>query len=60
MIGEDGQPRAVDVTLGITDGVATEILRGNLHEGDLVIVGMASPAGDAARTGQRSLPRIGR
>lgn len=41
--GPDGSPRAVDVMVGISDGNVTEIVRGELAEGDRVIVGMARP-----------------
>ncbi len=39
--GANGQPRAVTLTLGLTDGSATEVLRGDLAEGQEVIVGLA-------------------
>lgn len=41
--------RAVPLTLGISDGTATEILRGDLQEGQEVVVGAASATG--ARSG---------
>ena len=34
----DGRPREVDVVLGLSDGSYTEVVSGNLHEGDEVIV----------------------
>src|SRR5205823_2211911 len=42
VLGEDGKPAAVPVTLGISDGVRTEVSGGNLKEGQAVIVGSAS------------------
>ena len=36
-----GQPRAVDVSLGLNDGRSTEITGGNLREGQAVLVGVA-------------------
>ncbi|HXG02459.1 MAG TPA: efflux RND transporter periplasmic adaptor subunit, partial [Candidatus Binatia bacterium] len=45
VLGPDGRPRAVPVTLGITDGSATEVVAGELREGQEVIVGtMSAPA----------------
>jgi HlyD family secretion protein len=35
----DGVPRAVSVTLGLDDDVNTEIVAGEVHEGDEVIIG---------------------
>jgi len=44
-----GQPVAVPITVGITDGSHTEVLSGALHEGDLVIVDAnTAPGGDSA------------
>ncbi len=53
-----GELRAVDVTLGITDGATSEVMRGDLREGDMVIVGVASPG--SARPASRGLPGFGR
>ena len=50
----DGAPAAVEVRLGLSDGMSTELVGGALAEGDEVVVGLA-PGGDAARTG---LPRF--
>lgn len=42
--GPDGQPRAVSVRLGLSDGNATELLSSELAEGMEVIVGAQTPA----------------
>jgi HlyD family secretion protein len=42
--GPDGKPQAVQVVLGISDGTATEVVRGELREGQDVIVGLAGAA----------------
>jgi HlyD family secretion protein len=39
-----GSPRAIGVKIGITDGTSTEILDGDLVEGQPVIVAVSSPA----------------
>jgi HlyD family secretion protein len=44
VLGEDGKPKAVPVTLGITDGMMTEVTGGDLSEGQEVIVGAVSEA----------------
>ncbi|BAK68143.1 HlyD family secretion protein [Sphingobium sp. SYK-6] len=53
--GEDGQPRAVQITTGDTDGTRTEVLSGDLKPGMEVIVsqlsGAAAAAGGASRRG---------
>ncbi len=40
-----GMPEGVPVRLGISDGVNTELLEGNLSEGENVIVGIETPRG---------------
>jgi HlyD family secretion protein len=39
VLGQDGQPQPRRIKVGLTDGAATEILEGDLHEGDVVITG---------------------
>ena len=39
VLGPDGKPRAVAVRLGISDGTATELLGGELKEGEEVLTG---------------------
>jgi HlyD family secretion protein len=57
VVGEDGKPKAVQVTLGITDGVMSEVTGGDLKEGQQAIVGTVSesaasqPARGGAGTG---------
>jgi len=40
VLGDDGQPAPIAVTLGITDGVYSEVTGGKLSEGQEVIVGL--------------------
>ena len=46
--GADGKPQAVQVRLGLTDGAATELLGGDLKEGQEVLVSVALAAGKSA------------
>ena len=41
-ISKNGKPTAVPVKIGITDGNSTEIIDGNLKEGDQLIIGVTS------------------
>jgi HlyD family secretion protein len=41
---KDGQPEAVPVRLGVSDGKHTELLRGDLAEGAEIILGLADGA----------------
>ena len=58
ILSSDGKPTAVQVTLGITDGSATEVLRGDLTEGQEVIVGAAGQSRPTTPGGAGSGPRI--
>jgi len=49
--GADGQPQALQVTTGDTNGQVTEVLSGDLKEGMEVITGQY--AGDSSGSGQR-------
>jgi len=51
-----GPPRAVSVRTGLSDGSMTELVAGELKEGDQVIVGAAQPGGGAARPSGPRLP----
>jgi HlyD family secretion protein len=54
--GAGGAARAVEVTLGLSDGSATEVTGGAIDEGTAVIVGVEAPAGTAAR--KRAAPNV--
>jgi HlyD family secretion protein len=43
-----GEPRALDVRLGLTDGSSTELVAGELAEGTEVIIGVADAGRNAA------------
>jgi HlyD family secretion protein len=51
LLGEDGKPKKVEIRTGITDGRFTEVVKGELKEGDKVIVGTVTSKADS-----RTLP----
>lgn len=51
---ENGKPKAINVVTGVTDGGFTELLRGDLKEGQEIVVGMNFAAKSAS-----SGPRFG-
>jgi HlyD family secretion protein len=55
---DQGQPKAVPVTLGITDGNFIQVISG-LSEGDRVIVGSAAKAATPAQGGNAGTRRVG-
>jgi HlyD family secretion protein len=56
-LGPGGELRPVALTLGLTDGSATEVREGDLKEGQEVVVGIAGSGGK--KKGDRA-PRLGR
>ncbi len=54
--GEDGKPKAVSLQLGLSDGSMTEVISGDIKEGDQIIVGTAQ-ASSASPTAPRG-PRM--
>jgi len=51
LLGEDGKPKKAEIVTGITDGRFTQVLKGEIKEGDTVIVGTATSKADG-----RSIP----
>jgi HlyD family secretion protein len=51
-----GQPRAVQLRLGITDGGVTEVLEGDLRDQQEVVVGITTPGQQPA--GSVGAPRL--
>jgi HlyD family secretion protein len=45
IVGEDGNPKAISVRLGLTDGSMTEIVSGDIKEDSEVIVGQQTATG---------------
>jgi len=58
-VGPDGNPQPIPVRLGVTDGAYTEILRSDLQEGAVIIIGAprADAADDANGAGANRRPR---
>ncbi len=54
VLDQDGKPERRRITTGLSDGSATEVVEGNLNEGDMVITGQQISG--AARTSTQSTP----
>src|SRR6267378_2698316 len=39
VLGQDGKPQSRRIKVGLSDGIATEVVEGNLQEGEMVITG---------------------
>lgn len=55
--GEDGKPKPVEITTGVTNGTVTEVVGGGLKPGDQVITGQLS--GDSSKSGSGQRRRSG-
>ena len=58
VLDDRGQPQAVEVRTGLTDGSFTEIVTDKLKDGDMVVIGTASAQGAPARPAAASGPRL--
>jgi HlyD family secretion protein len=58
VLGKDGKPQARRITVGLSDGVATEVVGGNLVEGEVVVVG-ETLAGAAKTQTTQTAPGFG-
>jgi HlyD family secretion protein len=60
VLGQDGKPERRRIKVGLSDGAATEVVEGNLVEGEMVITGQ-TVSGSAAKPGtnQASAPGFG-
>jgi len=58
IVGHDGKPKAVTLTLGISDGTATEIVGGGVQEGQEVIVGTGASTRSGAGASSAQPPRL--
>ena len=54
---EAGEPKAVEVRLGLTDGSSTELVGSALAEGAEVIIGVADARGAPSQPASGGLPR---
>jgi hypothetical protein len=57
-VGSDGKPAAVALQLGIGDGTYTEVAKGELKEGQQVIIGLAVAGDRAPQPQPGAAPRL--
>jgi HlyD family secretion protein len=60
VVGPDGKPASVALTLGLSDGTSTEVLRGEINESQEVIVGLlgGGRSGGGPQAPQQGTPRL--
>lgn len=59
VLGQDGKPQSRRIKVGLTDGVSTEVVEGNLQEGEMVITGQTISGGPSSQNTQTAAPGFG-
>lgn len=59
VLGADKKPQPRRVKLGITDGTATELIEGDLKEGEMIIVGQNISSEERTQSNQQRAPGFG-
>jgi len=59
VLGQDGRPQSRRIKVGLTDGVTTEVVEGDLQEGDMVITGQTLAGVSKPQSSQSPAPGFG-
>ena len=59
VLGQNNQPERRRITVGLSDGAATEVVDGDLKEGDMVITGQTVSGSSSAQNNQSRPPGFG-
>ena len=59
VLGQDNKPERRRITVGLSDGAATEVVDGDLREGDMVITGQTISGSSSAQNNQSRPPGFG-
>lgn len=59
ILGQNGEPERRRIKVGLSDGAATEVVEGELKEGDMVITGQQISGSSSAQSNQSRPPGFG-
>ena len=59
VMGQDGKLESRRIKVGLTDGASTEVVEGNLQEGELVVTGQTLTSANKAQSSQTPAPGFG-
>jgi HlyD family secretion protein len=59
VLGQDGKPQSRRIKIGLTDGASTEVVEGNLKEGEMVITGQTISGDNKTQGNQSQAPGFG-
>lgn len=59
VLGADGKPQSRRIKIGLTDGISTEVVEGNLQEGEMVVTGQTISSASKAQTNSTPASALG-
>ena len=59
VLGQDGKLQSRRIKVGLTDGISTEVVEGNLQEGEMVVTGQTLTSASKAQSSQTPAPGFG-
>jgi HlyD family secretion protein len=59
VMGQDGKPQSRRIKVGLTDGVSTEVVEGNLQEGEMAVTGQTITSANKPQSSQTPAPGFG-
>lgn len=59
VMGADGKPQSRRIKVGLSDGVSTEVVEGNLQEGEMVVTGQTLSSANKPQGSQTPAPGFG-
>jgi HlyD family secretion protein len=59
VLGQDGKLQSRRIKVGLTDGISTEVVEGNLQEGEMVVTGQTITTASKAQSSQTPAPGFG-
>jgi HlyD family secretion protein len=59
VLGQDGKPQPRRIKVGLSDGASTEVVEGNLTEGEMVVTGQTISGSSSTSTQQNRPPGFG-
>lgn len=59
VMGPDGQPQPRRIKVGLSDGASTEVVDGDLKEGDVVVTGQTLAGSSSSQANRQSAPGFG-
>jgi HlyD family secretion protein len=59
VLGQDGTPQSRRIKVGLTDGISTEVVEGNLQEGEMAVTGQTITGANKPQSSQSPAPGFG-